>query len=151
MKLSEIITLETIKVPLQATDKYTAIEELIDLLHQTGKISEKSKLLEAVLAREATRSTGIGQGLAVPHGKCKGLNSLVIAVGKPAQPLEFDSLDGQPVNLVVLLGSSFDQTGPHIQALAGFSRLMTKPSFRKQIEQAQAAHQVFQTFLDHER
>jgi mannitol/fructose-specific phosphotransferase system IIA component (Ntr-type) len=65
--------------------------------------------------------------------------------------MEFDSLDGRPVNLVVLLGSNFDQTGPHIQALAGFSRLMTKPSFRKQIEQAQAADQVFQTFLDHER
>jgi fructose-specific phosphotransferase system IIA component len=151
MKLSEIITLETVKVPLQATDKYAAIEELVELLHQTGKIPEKSKLLQAILAREATRSTGIGQGLAVPHGKCHGLDSLVIAVGKPSKPMEFDSLDGQPVNLVVLLGSSFDQTGPHIQALAGFSRLMTKTSFREKIELAKTAEDVFKVFLHHER
>jgi fructose-specific phosphotransferase system IIA component len=151
MKLSEIITLETVKVPLLAKDKFAAIEELVEVLHQAGKISEKSHLLKAVLTREATRSTGIGQGLAVPHGKCQGLDSLVIAVGKPAQPLEFDSLDGLPVNLIVLLGSSVDQTGPHIQALAGFSRLMTKNAFRQKIENANTAEEVYQAFLHHER
>lgn len=150
-KLSEIITLETIKVPLAATEKYAAIEELVDVLHQAGKIKEKSKLLQAVNTREATRSTGIGQGLAVPHGKCEGLDSLVIAVGKPAKPMDFESIDGDPVNLIVLLGSNVDQTGPHIQALARFSRLMMKPAFRAQIERAQTSDDILQIFQKHEQ
>jgi fructose-specific phosphotransferase system IIA component len=151
MKLTDIITVETIKVPLEATEKQTAIEELIDVLYDAGKISEKSKLLQAVLNREAARSTGIGQGLAVPHGKCEGLESLVIAVGKPAKPMDFESIDGDPVNLIVLLGSNVDQTGPHIQALARFSRLMMKPAFRAQIERAQTSAHIFETFQKHEQ
>jgi mannitol/fructose-specific phosphotransferase system IIA component (Ntr-type) len=150
MRLSEIITLETIKVPLQAKDKYSAIEELVDLLCDTGKISEKSKLLQAVLVRESVRSTGIGQGLAVPHGKAEGLGNLVAAVGKPINPMEFESIDGVPVNLIVLLGSNIDQTGPHIQALAWISRLMMRPLFRKQMDQAKTTLEVWQTFLKHE-
>ncbi len=151
MKLTDVIALETIKVPLASTEKFAAIQELVDVLHQAGKIKEKDGLLNAILTREAARSTGIGQGLAVPHGKCSGLDSLVIAVGKPAQPMDFDSIDGDPVNLIVLLGSNVDQTGPHIQALARFSRLMMKPAFRAQIERAKTPEDILQTFQKHEQ
>ena len=150
MKLSEIIDIKAIKIPLRAKDKQTAIEELIDTLSQAGKISDKSKLLQAVLDREATRSTGVGQGLAIPHGKCEGLNCLVCAVGIPAQPIDFQSIDGQPVNFIVLLGSGVDQTGPHIQALARISRFMTMPSFRKAIGQARTSLEVYRAFVEHE-
>ena len=151
MKLSEVLNLDLIKVPLAAKDKYAAIEELVDLLRQNGKITEKTDLLQAVLNREATRSTGIGQGLAVPHGKCRSLSCLVMAVGKPAVPMDFESVDNQPVNLIVLLGSNLDQTGPHIQALARISRFMMMPSFQKQIERAKTPDQIYQAFLKHEQ
>jgi len=151
MKLSEVLSLDLIKVPLAAKDKYAAIEELVDLLHKNKKIDDKAPLLQAVLNREATRSTGIGQGLAVPHGKCKGLACLVMAVGKPAVPMDFESVDNQPVNLIVLLGSDLDQTGPHIQALARISRFMMMPSFQKQIERAKTPDEIYQAFLRHEQ
>lgn len=149
-KLSEVITLDCIKVPLSATERYEAIDELVDVLCQAGKISEKDPLLAAVVEREQTRSTGVGHGLAIPHGKCSGLVGLVGAVGKPAEPIDFDSIDGQPVNFVVLLGSPVDQTGPHIQALARISRLMTTETFCTKIAQAQSPNDVFQALVDHE-
>ena len=149
-KLSQIITAECIKVPLSAQDKYEAIEELIDVLVATGKIADKTPLLEAVLAREATRSTGIGQGLAIPHGKCAGLSALVGSAGKPAKPIAFESADGQPVNFIVLFGSAIEQTGPHIQALARLSRLMTGEDFRQRIAGAKTAKDIHRAFLDHE-
>lgn len=150
MKLSDLITADCIKVPLSARDKYEAMEELVDLLLAAGKISETGKLLKAVLDREATRSTGIGQGLAIPHGKCNGLTGLVGAIGKPAEPIDFQSVDGKPVNFIVLLGSPIDQTGPHIQALAHISRLMTAETFRKKIAEAQDIEQVRQAMIEHE-
>ena len=149
-KLNEIIRPECIKVPLSARDKYEAIEELIDVLLAAGKIKDKAPLLEAVLAREATRSTGIGQGLAIPHGKCAALAGLVGAAGKPVEPIAFESVDGRPVNFIVLFGSAIEHTGPHIQALARLSRLMTSASFCEQIVQARTAEDIHRAFLDHE-
>jgi fructose-specific phosphotransferase system IIA component len=150
MKLSEIIAVETIRVPLSATEKYSAIEELVAILHEAGRISEKDRLLQAILQREAACSTGIGHGLAVPHGKCHGVDGLVIAVGKPSRPMDFQSIDGKPVNLIVLMGSRIDQTGPHIQALARMSRFMVKPSFREKIEKADTPAKIHRIFLDHD-
>jgi len=149
-KLNEVITPDCIKVPLSARNKREAIEELVEVLCRAGRIPEKDPLLEAVLEREATRSTGIGRGLAIPHGKCTGLSGLVAAAGKPAQPIDFESIDGKPVNFIVLLGSPIDQTGPHIQALARISRLMTTDSFRKSIDRAQSPKEVHRAFVEHE-
>ncbi|NLX05944.1 MAG: PTS sugar transporter subunit IIA [Phycisphaerae bacterium] len=149
-KLSEVISADCIVVPMSATDKQAAIEELVQALCDAGRLTDPKPLLEAVLAREATRSTGIGQGLAIPHGKCGGLGGLVGAAGKPKMPIDFESIDGQPVNFVVLFGSDIDQTGPHIQALARLSRLMTTPSFREKISQAKTSEEVYRAFVEHE-
>jgi fructose-specific phosphotransferase system IIA component len=151
MKLSEVITVETIKVPLKATEKTAAIEELVDVLDKASLVPNKAELLKAILEREAIRTTGIGQGLALPHGKLEGLDKLIIAVGKPASSIDFQSIDQQPVNLIVLLASPVDQTGPHIQALARISRFMTLPEFRERIARAATADEVYQTFVEHEK
>jgi mannitol/fructose-specific phosphotransferase system IIA component (Ntr-type) len=110
----------------------------------TGRCTDEQQLLKAVFDREAIRSTGIGQGLAVPHGKCNCCESLVMALGKPASPIDFDSKDGQPADLIVLLASPHDQTGPHIQALARISRLMLMDEFRSAMSQAHSAEEVYQ-------
>ena len=118
MRLTEILKPQNIKVPLAAKTKTEAISELVDLLASTEEVSDAKKVLDAVLERESTRTTGIGNGLAIPHGKCSGVGHLVMAIGRPAQPIDFQAIDGRPVNLIWLLASPPDQTGPHIHALA---------------------------------
>lgn len=143
MKLTGILTRECVRVPIRGTTKTEAITELVDLLAENELVTDRDMVLKAVLDRERTASTGIGQGLAVPHGKCSGCSRLVMAIGKPGQPLEFDSKDGKPVDIVVLLASPIDKTGPHIQALARISRLMLLDSFRQEISAASTPDQLW--------
>ena len=83
MNLLDIVTPDCIAVPLAATDKRGIIDELVDLLAKGGKVTDAAALKEAVWSRELTRSTGIGLGLAIPHGKCAGVGNLAMAIGKP--------------------------------------------------------------------
>lgn len=144
MELSKILTSDRIRVPIAAADKTAVITELIDLLSETGALLNRETALDAVLKRETERTTGIGYGLAIPHGKTDGCDRLVIAAGKPAAPVDFQSLDGRPVTFVVLLVSPPDQTGPHIQALAKISRLMNLEGFRNAVDHATSADDLFQ-------
>lgn len=142
MNVSEILSVGCIKVPLAATEKRAAIDELVDVLASQGKISDAAGLKDAVWIRENTRTTGIGHALAIPHGKSAGIQGLCIAVGKPAQPIDFNSIDGKPVRLIVLLASPLDKTNDHIQALAKVSRLMASEDFRNRIYSASSPEQI---------
>ncbi|MHC4616630.1 MAG: PTS sugar transporter subunit IIA [Planctomycetota bacterium] len=146
MILTEVLQPACIKVPLQAKDKKSAINELVDLLDTNGQLLEKNIALDAVFTREQTRSTGIGSGIAIPHGKCKAVKELVMAVGVARQPIDFESIDGKPVTIIILLVSPVDQTGPHIQALARISRLMLDTHFRQSVENADSGEQVYELF-----
>ncbi len=150
MKLTDILTRECIRVPIQATDKVGAIQELVDLLAERHALQDRDAVLAAVLERENTASTGIGQGLAVPHGKSKGCSELVMALGKPSPPMDFESKDGKPVEIIALLASPPDKTGPHIQALARISRLMLMDSFREELSNAKDASDVWNAICAHE-
>src|ERR1700683_915931 len=110
MRLTEILKPQNIKVPLAATTKNEAIAELVQLLADNGQITDAKKVLDAVLERESTRTTGIGNGLAIPHGKCAGPPDLVMAIGKPAVPIDFQSIDGRPVSVIWMLTSPPDKT-----------------------------------------
>ncbi|MCP4247023.1 MAG: PTS transporter subunit EIIA [bacterium] len=150
MKLTDILSRSCVLVPIKAPDKTGAIAELVDLLAETGRISDREQVLKAVLEREQTRSTGIGYGLAVPHGKSAACPSLAIAVGKPVEPIDFGSRDGEPANILVLLASPPDQTGPHIQALARISRLMLIEKFRQALADAATADDLWEVISRHE-
>jgi mannitol/fructose-specific phosphotransferase system IIA component (Ntr-type) len=150
MELSKILTPDRIRVPLTAADKLGVITQLIDVLSETGGLLNRDAALDAVLKREAERTTGIGYGLAIPHGKSDGCDRLVMAAGKPGQPVDFQSLDGRPVTFVVLLLSPPDQTGPHIQALAKISRLMNIEQFRKAVDRATSAAELHEAIAMHE-
>jgi len=143
MNLLDLISPATIRAPLLATDKKGVIEELVDLLVADGKVDDSSSLKEAVWTREQTRTTGIGHGLAIPHGKCAGLCGLSMAIGKPSEPMDFEAIDGQPVRLIVLLASPPDRTSDHIQALARVSRLMTSESFRQEVYDAEGPDEIY--------
>ena len=120
-----------------------AIHELVDVLAAAGRVKAPGLLKEAVWTRELTRTTGIGHGLAIPHGKCAGVERLAIAIGKPTQPMDFQAIDSRPVRLIVLLASPPQATSDHIQALAHISKLMNVEDFRHKIYQVQTAQEVF--------
>jgi fructose-specific phosphotransferase system IIA component len=151
MNLLDILSPECIKAPLASSDKRGIIDELVDLLGAQRKVSDAGALKEAVWSREQTRTTGIGMGLAIPHGKCPGVTALAMAIGKPASPVEFQAIDNKPVRLVILLASPPDRTSDHIQALARVSRLMTMESFREAIYAAANAEEIYSLLKQHEQ
>jgi len=144
MILTQILQPTCIKAPLDGKDKDSVITELVDLLAENNLLVDRDIVLEAVFAREQTRSTGIGSGIAIPHGKCDGVVELVMAVGITAEPVNFDSIDQKPVSIVILLASPADRTGPHIQALARISRLMLDDEFKTKLEKAASPEDVYQ-------
>ena len=144
MILTQILQPSCIKVPLEGKDKNSVITELVDLLDAQELLQDRNVVLDAVLAREQTRSTGIGSGIAIPHGKCNAVKELVMAIGITAEPIEFESVDGKPVRIIILLASPSDQTGPHIQALAKISRLMLDGQFKEALEKAGSAEDAYE-------
>jgi fructose-specific phosphotransferase system IIA component len=144
MILTEILQPTCVKVPIASKDKESAITELIDLLSSSGHLLDRNSVLEAVMIREQTRSTGIGSGIAIPHGKCAGVKELVMAIGIISDPIDFDSIDHKPVSIIVLLVSPMDRTGPHIQALARISRLLLDEELKAKMEKATSASQVYE-------
>ena len=150
MLLTEIVQASCVRVPLQSRDKNAAISELIDLLDTSGLVADKTAVSDAVFAREQTRSTGIGSGIAIPHGKCNAVKELVMAIGIAHDPIDFDSIDGNPVRIVILLVSPTTQTGRHIQALATISRLMLDEEFKQAFEQSSQANEAYKLLQDKE-
>ena len=150
MRLTEILKPQNIKVPVLAKVKTEAIAELVSLLADNGEVIDPKKVLDSVLEREATRTTGIGNGLAIPHGKCTGTDHLVMAIGRPSAPIDFQSIDGRPVSLIWLLTSPPDKTGPHIHALARISRLMTIDRFRQALASAKTPQEIFDAIVQQE-
>jgi len=150
MILTQILQPTCVKVPLEGKDKNAAITELVALLDENGLIQDRQAVLDAVFARERTRSTGIGSGIAIPHGKSTAVRELVMALGIASDPIDFDSVDKKPVSLVILLVSPVDQTGPHIQALARISRLMLDEDFKKALENAQSTKAAYELLSQRE-
>jgi mannitol/fructose-specific phosphotransferase system IIA component (Ntr-type) len=150
MRLIDILKPQNIKVPLAARQKTDAIGELVTLLADNGELKDAKKVLDSVLDREATRTTGIGNGLAIPHGKCAGTDHLVMAIGKPASAIDFQAIDGRPVTIIWLLNSPPDKTGPHIHALARISRLMTIEKFRQALNNAKTGQEMFDIIAEQE-
>ena len=131
MNITDILSPRAVKVPLVSTEKKAVIDELVDLLVEAGQIDKPDLLKKVVWEREQQRSTAIGEGLAIPHGKSTCSKNLVMAIGRPAAPIDFDSVDKKPVQLVVLLASPPDRTADHIQALGKISRLMSDAAIRQ--------------------
>ena len=144
MTLTKILQPTCVKVPLEGKDKKSIITELVDLLDTNGALLDKEMALNAVLVREQTKSTGIGSGIAIPHGKCAAVKELVMAIGLASKAIDFESVDGKPVKTIFLLVSPANQTGPHIQALAKISRLMLDAEFKEELEGASSAEEVYE-------
>ncbi len=151
MRLTQILQASCVRVPLNSNDKNAAITELLDVLDDNGLLEDRAIVSDAVFNREQTRSTGIGSGIAIPHGKCDAVKNLVMAIGIAHTPVDFESIDGRPVTTIILLISPTDQTGAHIQALAGISRLMLDEQFKQAFEQSENADQAYNLLRDKEK
>jgi PTS system fructose-specific IIC component len=146
MNVLDVLKPDCIKVPLQAAEKKAAIEELVDVLAAASAVTDAPALKAAVWSREQQRSTGIGEGLAIPHGKGPAVQRVAMAIGMPAAPIEYDSIDHKPVRLIVMLVSPPDKVSEHVQALGRLSRLMTDPNFRERAYAARSAEEIYELF-----
>ena len=144
MILTKILQPNCVKVTIEGKDKTAVIAELVDLLDSAGLLQNKDSALDVVMKREKARSTGIGSGIAIPHGKCKDVKELVMAMGIIAEGIDFQSVDEKPVKIVILLVSPTDKTGPHIQALAKISKLMLDGDFKEKLEQSPSAQHAYE-------
>ena len=139
MRLRDLIDEAAVKVGLESLDKEECFEEMIDLLVRADHIPDRAGALEAIRQREAQGTTGIGQGVAIPHGKHPSISSLTAALGTSADGLEFDAVDGDPVHVVFLLLAPVNDPGPHVRALAEIARLVQTPGFYRKLTEAKTA------------
>lgn len=144
MLLSDILTTVRVRVPLQGTTKDEVLRELVDTLEQAGDLNDAEAALKVVQEREQVLSTGIGFGVALPHGKTDACPELAIAAGVAPNGVEFNALDGEPVQLIFMLVGPESQAGAHIKALSAISRLVRQPELRQRLMEAPDAD----TFLD---
>jgi len=131
MRLMDFLIADAIEPNMKSTAKTDAIRELVAMLKRAGAISSEDSVAKVVLEREELGSTGIGEGIAVPHGKCDDVDGLVAAFGRSEKGIDFESIDNQPVHLLFLLVAPSDSAGPHLMALARISRLLKNRDFRK--------------------
>ena len=133
MLLSELLSQDRIKVPHGSRTKDELLRELVDLIASAGQPGSAAAILTAVLEREQLLSTGIGSGVAIPHGKTPEVDQLLMAAGVAASPVDFDALDGQPVELFFLLVGPESAAGAHIKALSRISRLLRREPLRNSL------------------
>lgn len=129
-------------VPLEASDKRSSIDLLVDHVCGAEGVEDAEEMKRLVWAREDQRSTGIGNGLAIPHAKSDAISHLMLGIGILPRPVEFDSIDGKPVGMVALLLSPSNEIAEHIQALGKISRMMNDEGFREAAFACSAAQEL---------
>jgi len=142
MRLMDFLIADAIEPNMKSTAKTDAIRELVAMLKRAGAISSEDSVAKVVLEREELGSTGIGEGIAVPHGKCDDVDGLVAAFGRSEKGIDFESIDNQPVHLLFLLVAPSDSAGPHLMALARISRLLKNRDFRKGLINAESKTEI---------
>lgn len=150
MKLSEILDENHIIPDLKARDKKRAIEELAEVIVHSIPSLEKDSLVKVLLERERLGSTGIGDGVAIPHGKIQGISNPVISFGRSLEGLDFESMDGQPVFLFFLLVAPESSASAHLKALARIAKILKNGSFRKILMEVSGKKEIYETILQND-
>jgi PTS system fructose-specific IIC component len=146
MKLSDYISADKIIFDLQATSKIGIIEELLNLMTSLKIITEYEIALNDILDREGYLSTGLEHGLAIPHAKTESIKELAIVFGLKKDGIPFESLDGKPAEMIFLVLSPKDTSGPHIQALALITRNLKDVTIRDKIRSCNSAQEIAEVF-----
>ena len=144
MKITEILNKSSIKVGIESIEKEDVLKELVDVLAEVEEIGDKKSILRALVERENLGSTGIGQGIAIPHGKTEKVKDLVAVLGVSHKGVNFESLDGELVYILFLLVAPKDTAGPHLKALAQISRLLRDSYFCELLKRCKTSEEVFE-------
>jgi PTS system nitrogen regulatory IIA component len=131
MKIVDILSKDAVKVDLQARDKKSVIEEISELVVRSAGLTDKQGVVQVLMEREALGSTGIGLNVAIPHAKLQGVDSIIAALARSKEGIDFGSIDGQPVMLFFVLISGVNTAGTHLKALAKISRLLKNDETRE--------------------
>jgi len=131
MKIVDYLTENDVLARLNATTREGVIDEMVAHLKESGKIDDSEGLVNILLDREMLGSTGIGHGVAIPHGRLSGLNEILLVFGRSPEGVDFDAHDGEPVNLFFLLVAPENSAGLHLKTLARISRIVKNPECRK--------------------
>ena len=138
MRLSELLNSKAVTLKLEAHTKREALVELVTLLESAHGFNSQGEILDRVLRREAMMTTGIGNGLAIPHGKARSVDRMAAACAVVPEGIDFESEDGRPVHLIVLFVSPEQATTLHVRALANLSRLLKEESVRQNLREAKS-------------
>lgn len=144
MNLKKILTPDVVWVDLRANTKEGIIEEMVDRLVAAGKITKRDEIIQSILEREAKMSTGMQNGVAIPHGKTDAVKSLVAAVGLQKAGVNFDSMDGSPCSIFIMTLSPVNRAGPHMQFLAEVSRLISQPAEREKLLASRTHAEIYE-------
>jgi len=147
--LRELLTPRRIRVPLQSTDKAGVLKELVGLVTD-GRAGQGDDMLRAVEERESVLSTGIGHGVAIPHGKTSAVTGLLLAAGATPQPVPFEALDGEPVRLFFLVVGPEHAPGQHVKILGQISRLVRREQVREQLLAARDPEEFYRRLCEAE-
>jgi len=150
MKISDLLELAAIAPDLKSSGKLEILAELADTLAKVEPGLSGEEILRVLLERERLGSTGIGEGVAIPHGKLRRLDRLLIAFGRHRKGVEFDSMDGKPTHLFFLLVAPEDSVGIHLKALARISKLLKSPGVRQRLVEAGGADDILSIINEEE-
>ncbi len=144
MALTKLLKPECITLALKSDSKSDVLKEMMDLLVQGGQVLDGKAALGAVREREKVMTTGVGRGLALPHAKSGAVRELCLALGIAKKPIDFESLDEQPVKIIFLLMAAEGSPGPHIQALSRIARLTRSDEFCQQLLEAKSREEILE-------
>jgi PTS system nitrogen regulatory IIA component len=148
MRLDQIFKIEFLNENLLSNTKTDVLAELINVLIKSGLKIDRAKAIDVLQQREKLGSTGIGDGVAIPHGKVSDLHELVVAFGRSKKGIAFDAIDGKPVHLFFLLLAPEDSTGQHLKALAKISKMLKTPNFRKKLIDAKSTSDLYKAIIE---
>ncbi len=151
MKVSDLLNSKVVIADLKSEKKEEVINELIDLFKDDPRIIDLEKVRTSVLDREKVMSTGVGKGFAIPHGKTSAVTDIIAAFGKSNKDINYDSLDGEPVNLIFLLVGKDSLVSTHIKLLSRISRLMNKDDLRERLIEANSTEEIIHLFIEEEK
>lgn len=148
MRLGEILTLDRVTVSLEAGDKPAALRAIARLFHRTETSLDEEKILTTLHAREQLASTGVGSGVAIPHGRVAGIEKMVGALAVSRAGVPFESIDGEPARIFIAVLAPERHTGDHLKALARISRLLRDGAVRQRLLEAESAEAALQIVIE---
>jgi fructose-specific phosphotransferase system IIA component len=151
MKVYELLETNKILTGFKSEDKNDVINELVDLLKDDKRVVNLEDVRKCVFEREEKMSTGVGKGFAIPHGKTNSVEDILAAFGKSETPIEYNSLDGEPVHLIFLLIGKENLLAKHIKLLSRISRMMNNEEFRKKLVEAESKEEIQKIFQEEEQ